>query len=81
MFELGKLSPLAFNRMTRRGISMATLAHLLAYGNLEKKPDGARLAYLAGALPCPAGRSPKRTFDAVLDAADDVHTVTKRVRL
>lgn len=80
--KLGKISTLAFNRMRQRGITMDTLCHLLAHGHVEKKLDGAQLVYLDCTLPHPArdGR-PKRMLYAVLDAAGEVLTVEKRVRL
>ena len=82
MMELGKISTLAFSRMKQRGITLDTLRHLLAHGNVEKKPDGARLVYLECVQPRPArDGSPKRTLYAVLDAAGEVLTVDKRVRL
>jgi hypothetical protein len=80
--ELGKISTLAFNRMKRRGISLATLRHLLAHGHVEEQYDGARLVYLDSTLPHPIrDGSPRRTLYAVLDAAGEVLTVEKRVRL
>lgn len=80
--ELGRISTLAFSRMKQRGISLATLRHLLAHGIVEKKPDGARLVYLDCTLPRPApSDKPKRTLYAVLDATGEVLTVEKRVRL
>ena len=80
--ELGRISTLAFSRMKQRGITLATLRHLLAHGQVEKKPDGARLVYLDCNLPRPTrDGSPKRTLYAVLDAAGEVLTVEKRVRI
>lgn len=80
--KLGKISTLAFNRMKQRGISLATLRHLLAHGNVERKPDGARLVYLNCPLPRLARDGKRRrTLYAVLDAAGEVLTVEKRVRL
>lgn len=80
--ELGKISTLAFKRMKQRGITLATLRHLLAHGNVERKPDGARLVYLNSYLPRLArDGKPRRTLYAVLDAAGEVLTVEKRVRL
>lgn len=80
--KLGRISTLAFNRMRQRGITMDTLCHLLAHGHVEQKLDGAQLVYLDCTLPRPArdGR-PKRMLYAVLDAAGEVLTVEKRVRL
>ena len=80
--ELGKISTLAFNRMKQRGISLETLQHLLAHGHVERQHDGARLVYLDSTLPRPIreGR-PRRMLYAVVDAAGEVLTVEKRVRL
>lgn len=76
MMKLGKISPLAFSRMRQRGISLDTLNHLLAHGQVEKKfEDGAQVVY----LDCTDYR-PKRTLYAVVDAAGEVLTVEKRVR-
>lgn len=77
MMKLGKISPLAFSRMRQRGISLDTLSHLLAHGQIERKfDDGARVVY----LDC-TGHRPKRTLYAVVDAAGEVLTVERRVRL
>jgi len=80
--KLGKISTLAFNRMKKRGISLDTLQHLLANGHVERQYDGARLVYLDSTLPRPTrDGSPKRVLYAVVDAAGEVLTVEKRVRL
>ena len=80
--ELGKISTLAFNRMKQRGISLETLQHLLAHGHVESQHDGARLVYLDSILPRPIREgSPRRMLYAVVDAAGEVLTVEKRVRL
>jgi hypothetical protein len=82
MMKLGKISPLAFSRMKQRGISIDALHHLLAHGQVEKKLDGARVVYLDSPSPGPTwGGSPKPRLYAVLDAAGEVLTVEKRVRL
>ena len=80
--KLGKISPLAFSHMKRRGISIDALNDLLALGEVEKQFDGARVVYLDAPLPRPErdGRPTPRLY-AVLDAAGDVLTVEKRVRL
>jgi hypothetical protein len=78
MMKLGKISPLAFSRMRQRGISLDTLNHLLAHGQVEKKfDDGARVVY----LDCAEYSRPQRTLYAVVDAAGEVLTVERRVRL
>lgn len=80
--ELGKISTLAFNRMRKRGITLDTLRHLLAHGHVDVQHDGARLVYLDCTQPRPArDGSPRRMLYAVLDAAGEVLTVEKRVRL
>ena len=80
--ELGKISTIAFNRMKQRGISLETLQHLLAHGHVERQHDGARLVYLDSTLPRPIREgSPRRMLYAVVDAAGEVLTVEKRVRL
>jgi len=80
--RLGKISPLAFSRMKQRGISIATLNDLLARGQVEKQFDGARVVYLDSPAPAPswAGRPQPRLY-AVVDAAGEVLTVERRVRL
>jgi hypothetical protein len=77
-----KISTLAFSRMKQRGISLATLHYLLAHGHVEKTFDGARVVSLDCSFPGSARAcTPKRTLYAVLDAAGEVLTVEKRVRL
>jgi len=80
--KLGKISPLAFSRMKQRGISIATLNDLLARGQVEKQFDGARVVYLDSPAPAPswAGRPQPRLY-AVVDAAGEVLTVERRMRL
>lgn len=80
--KLGKISPLAFSRMKQRGISIAALADLISRGQVERQFDGARVVYLDVPAPAPAraGRPQPRLY-ALLDAAGDVLTVEKRVRL
>ena len=82
MMKLGKISPLAFSRMKQRGISIAALNDLLARGQVEQQLDGAQVIYLDTPTPGPswAGRPQPRLY-AVVDAAGDVLTVEKRVRL
>jgi len=82
MMKLGKISPLAFSRMKQRGISIATLNDLLARGQVERQFDGARVVYLDSPAPAPswAGRPQPRLY-AVVDAAGEVLTVERRVRL
>jgi hypothetical protein len=82
MMKLGKISPFALTRMKQRGISIATLDHLLAQGQVEKQPDGARVVYL-DSLPADTPRrdGQKPRLYAVLDAAGEVLTVERRVRL
>jgi hypothetical protein len=78
--KLGKISPFAYSRMKQRGISLATLHHLLAHGRVERQPDGARVISLDDA-PGPAWRGhPRPQLYAVVDAAGEVLTVEKRVR-
>lgn len=82
MMKLGKISPLAFSRMKQRGISLDTLQHLLAHGQVERQFDGARLVYLDSPSPGPTwGGSRRPRLYAVVDAAGEVLTVEKRVRL
>ena len=82
MTKLGKISPLAFSRMKQRGISLDTLHDLLAQGQVEKQFDGGQVVYLDSPTPGPAwgGRQKPRLY-AVVDAAGEVLTVEKRVRL
>ncbi|HRK77728.1 MAG TPA: hypothetical protein PLQ95_04240 [Thiobacillus sp.] len=82
MMKLGKISPLAFSRMRQRGISIDALNDLLARGQVEKQFDGAQVVYLDSPTPAPAwaGR-PKPRLYAVVDAAGEVLTVERRVRL
>ncbi|MBI3432968.1 MAG: hypothetical protein HY018_12250 [Hydrogenophilales bacterium] len=82
MMKLGKISPLAFSRMKQRGISIDALNELLARGQVEKQFDGAQVVYLDSPAPGPswAGRPQPRLY-AVMDAAGDVLTVEKRVRV
>jgi hypothetical protein len=82
MTKLGKISPLAFSRMKQRGISIAALHQLLAHGQVEKQFDGAQVVYLDSPVTSPTwGSSPQPRLYAVVDAAGDVLTVEKRVRL
>lgn len=82
MMKLGKISPLAFSRMRQRGISLDALSDLLAHGQVEKQLDGAQLVYLAPPAPGPGRVSrPTPRLYAVVDAAGEVLTVEKRVRL
>jgi len=82
MMKLGKISPLAFSRMKQRGISIDALNDLLARGQVEKQFDGARVVYLDNTGPGPAWNgNPKPRLYAVVDAAGEVLTVEKRVRL
>ncbi len=82
MMKLGKISPLAFSRMKQRGISIDALNDLLARGQVEQHLDGAQVVYLDSPVPGPswAGRPQPRLY-AVVDAAGDVLTVERRVRL
>ncbi|RXL86246.1 hypothetical protein EO238_31295, partial [Citrobacter sp. AAK_AS5] len=78
----GKISALAFSRMKQRGISIDTLTDLLARGQVERQFDGAQVIYLASPLPAPNWASrPQPRLYAVVDAAGEVLTVEKRVRL
>lgn len=82
MMKLGKISPLAFSRMRQRGISLDALSDLLAHGQVEKQLDGAQLVYLDTPAPGPGWVSrPAPRLYAVVDAAGEVLTVEKRVRL
>ena len=79
--KLGKISTYAMARMKQRGISLATLRYLLAYGRIERKCDGARLVYLENTSPYSAHTgAPKRTLYALVDREGDVITVERRVR-
>lgn len=80
--KLGKISSLAFSRMKQRGISIDALNDLLAHGQVEMQFDGAQVVYLDSPVPGPswAGRPQPRLY-AVVDAAGEVLTVEKRVRL
>lgn len=80
--ELGMISPLAYRRMRRHGISLDALRHLLRHGQVEKRLDGARLVYLACSLSgATRPEAPTRTLYAILDPAGEVLTVERRVRL
>ncbi len=82
MMKLGKISPLAFSRMRQRGISIAALNDLLARGQVERQADGAQVIYLDSPAPDPSRVSrPAPRLYAVLDAAGEVLTVERRVRL
>ncbi len=82
MMKLGKISALAFSHMKQRGISIAALNDLLAHGQVEKNFDGAQVVYLDSPEPGPHWRgNPRPRLYAVLDAAGEVLTVEKRVRL
>lgn len=79
--KLGKISTHAMARMKQRGISLATLRFLLAYGRVERKTDGARLVYLDSAPPCSTrSTAPGRTLYALVDREGDVITVERRIR-
>lgn len=80
--KLGKISSLAFSRMKQCGLSIAALDDLLTRGQAERQFDGAQIIYLDTPAPAPTwtGRPQPRLY-AVLDAAGDVLTVEKRVRL
>jgi hypothetical protein len=82
MMKLGKISPLAFSRMKQRGISIDALHQLLTHGQVEKQFDGAQVVYLDSPAPSLTwvGRPQPRLY-AVVDAAGDVLTVERRVRL
>lgn len=82
MMKLGKISPFAYGRMKQRGISIAALNDLLSRGQAERQFDGAQVIYLDDPAPTPnrAGRPQPRLY-AVVDAAGDVLTVEKRVRV
>lgn len=80
--KLGKISPLAFSRMRQRGISIDALNDLLAHGQVEQNADGAQVIYLDPPTPGPGWVSrPAPRLYAVVDAAGEVLTVEKRVRL
>jgi len=79
--KLGKISTHAMARMKQRGISLATLRYLLAYGRVERKCDGARLVYLENTPPCPTRTgTPSRTLYALVDREGDGITVERRIR-
>ena len=82
MMKLGKISPLAFSHMKQRGISIDALNDLLTHGQVERQFDGAQVVYLDSPTPGPSwsGRPAPRLY-AVVDAAGEVLTVEKRVRL
>lgn len=81
MMKLGKISPLAFSRMKRRGISIDALNDLLARGQVERQLDGARIVYLDGPAHAPSRTErPQPRLYAVMDAAGEVLTVERRVR-
>jgi|GEM_PF-1189650 len=82
MMKLGKISALAFSHMKQRGISIDALNELITHGQVEKQVDGAQIVYLDSDLPAPswAGRPQPRLY-AVMDAAGEVLTLEKRVRL
>jgi hypothetical protein len=82
MMKLGKISALAFSHMKRRGISIDALNDLLANGQIEKQFDGAQVIYLDSPTPDPSWSTrPQPRLYAVMDAAGEVLTVEKRVRL
>jgi hypothetical protein len=82
MMKLGKISPLAFSRMKQRGISIDALNDLLAHGQVETQFDGAQVVYLDTPAPGPTWCSkPQPRLYAVVDAAGEVLTVERRVRL
>jgi len=82
MMKLGKISPFAYSRMKQRGISIDALNDLLAHGQVERQFDGARVVYLDSPAPGPTWTSrPQPRLYAVVDAAGEVLTVEKRVRL
>jgi hypothetical protein len=82
MMKLGKISALAFSHMKQRGISIDALNDLIAHGQVEKQFDGAQVVYLDSPTPGPswAGRPQPRLY-AVMDAAGDVLSLERRVRL
>lgn len=81
MMKLGKISPLAFSRMKRRGISIDALNDLLAHGQVEKQFDGAQIVYLDSAAHAPfRAERPQPRLYVVMDAAGEVLTVERRVR-
>lgn len=82
MIKLGKISALAFSRMKQRGISIDALNHLLNQGQIEQQCDGGQVVYLDSPDTRPAWRgNPRPRLYAVMDAAGEVLTVEKRVRL
>jgi hypothetical protein len=82
MMKLGKISALAFSHMKQRGISIDALNDLIAHGQVEKPFAGAQVVYLDSPTPGPswAGRPQPRLY-AVMDAAGDVLSLERRVRL
>ncbi len=82
MMKLGKISALAMSHMKQRGISIAALNDLITRGQVERQFDGAQIVYLdsPAAPPSWAGRPQPRLY-AVMDAAGEVLTVERRVRL
>ena len=82
MMKLGKISSLALSHMKQRGISIAALSDLITHGQVERQFDGAQVVYLDAPSPSPswAGRPQPRLY-AVMDAAGEVLTVERRVRL
>ncbi|MEQ1593131.1 MAG: hypothetical protein ABL892_12200 [Thiobacillaceae bacterium] len=80
MMKLGKISALAFSHMKQRGISIAVLNDLIIHGQVEKQLDGAQIVYLDNPALSWAGRPQPRLY-AVMDAAGEVLSVEKRVRL
>lgn len=82
MMKLGKISALALSHMKLRGISIDTLNELITHGQVEKQFDGAQVVYLDSPTPSPSWASrPQPRLYAVMDAAGEVLTVEKRVRL
>ena len=80
--KLGKISSLALSHMKQRGITIAALDDLITHGQVEKQFDGAQVVYLDSPAPGPswAGRPQPRLY-AVMDAAGDVLSLERRVRL
>lgn len=82
MLKLGKISPLAFSHMKRRGISIDGLNHLLTNGQVEQQFDGSQLVYLdTPTLHSTRVVRPTPRLYAVVDAVGEVLTVERRVRL
>src|SRR3569832_1279625 len=82
MMKLGKISSLAFSHMKRRGNTNNTHNDQHTNRQIEKQFDGAQGIYLDSPTPGPswAGRPTPRLY-AVVDAAGEVLTVEKRVRI